>query len=490
MENNFEFDRKLDLKLILSIMSTALLALMGIIVETSMNVSFPTLMSEFDISTDIVQWCTTGYLLALAIMIPSSAFLRETVKMKTLFISANLLFISGTLLCMLAPAFVFLLIGRVIQAIGTGIALPLMYNIVLEQAPLEKMGFITGIASLIPGLGPAVGPFVGGLIMKYFGWRMVFAFLLPILVLSLFAGIYAIRQSSTLKVRACRANRMPEENVLAANIAKLDIPGYLFLGVFLVCLILGINNAGTLGFSSPVTILFIVGGVIFLILFIMHAKKCDAPIINLKIFKYKRFVLSLLSIMMFFMIALGIGLVLPSFGQISLGLDTLQAGVLLIFGCIVGAVFNPLSGRSYDKNGAVVIMHFSSICVLAALALYLLTLNNTSTLLMTVIYIPFGFAMGCTIGVMITNGLKALPEDLKPFGNATITTLQQIASAIGTVLASSIMAAEQAKLPDDPAAGTLNGARYVFILFLCMAAILFFDNHFAIKKEKESTRRG
>ena len=467
-----EFERKLDLKLILSIISTALLALMGIIVETSMNVSFPTLMSEFDISTDVVQWCTTGYLLALAIMIPSSAFLKETVRMKTLFITANLLFISGTLLCMLAPAFAFMLIGRVIQAVGTGIALPLMYNIVLEQAPLEKMGFITGIASLIPGLGPAVGPFVGGLIMKYFGWRMVFAFLLPVLIISLFLGIYAIRQSSVLKLR----------------IAKLDIPGYFFLAVFLVCLILGINNTGTLGFSSPVTILFIVGAVIFLILFIMHAKKCDAPLIDLKIFKYRRFVLSLLSIMMFFMIALGIGLVLPSFGQISLGLDTLQAGVLLIFGCIVGAVFNPMSGRAYDKNGAVVIMHISSICVTAALALYLITLNNTSTALMTVIYIPFGFAMGCTIGVMITNGLKALPENLKPFGNATITTLQQIASAIGTVLASSIMATEQAKLPDDLAAGTLTGARNVFIMFLCMSIILFIDNHFAIKKSKQQER--
>lgn len=137
-------DKKIDLKLILSIVATGIMSFSGVVVETAMNVTFPSLMEEFQIGTSSVQWITTGYLLVLAAV---------------------------------TPVFSLLLLGRLIQGVGTGIALPLMFNITMEQVPEEKLGVMMGTASLITAMAPAVGPSLGGFIVNHFGWRIVFILL-------------------------------------------------------------------------------------------------------------------------------------------------------------------------------------------------------------------------------------------------------------------------------------------------------------------------
>lgn len=137
-------DKKIDLKLILSIVATGIMSFSGVVVETAMNVTFPSLMEELQIGTSSVQWITTGYLLVLAAV---------------------------------TPVFSSLLLGRLIQGVGTGIALPLMFNITMEQVPEEKLGVMMGTASLITAMAPAVGPSLGGFIVNHFGWRIVFILL-------------------------------------------------------------------------------------------------------------------------------------------------------------------------------------------------------------------------------------------------------------------------------------------------------------------------
>ena len=137
-------DKKIDLKLILSIVATGIMSFSGVVVETAMNVTFPSLMEELQIGTSSVQWITTGYLLVLAAV---------------------------------TPVFSLLLLGRLIQGVGTGIALPLMFNITMEQVPEEKLGVMMGTASLITAMAPAVGPSLGGFIVNHFGWRIVFILL-------------------------------------------------------------------------------------------------------------------------------------------------------------------------------------------------------------------------------------------------------------------------------------------------------------------------
>lgn len=171
-------DKKIDLKLILSIVATGIMSFSGVVVETAMNVTFPSLMEEFQIGTSSVQWITTGYLLVLAVIIPTSSYLKKRFRMKSLFMTAIILFIIGTVLAAVTPVFSLLLLGRLIQGVGTGIALPLMFNITMEQVPEEKLGVMMGTASLITAMAPAVGPSLGGFIVNHFGWRMVFIALL------------------------------------------------------------------------------------------------------------------------------------------------------------------------------------------------------------------------------------------------------------------------------------------------------------------------
>lgn len=142
------------LRLVAAIVATGLMSLSGVVSETAMNVTFPSLMTAFGISTSTVQWLTTGYLLALALVVPLSSYLKQRFSLRGLFLTANLLFFAATVLCALAPHFAVLLVGRLMQGAEAGIALPLMFNIILTQSPKDKLGLLMGVGSMITAIAP------------------------------------------------------------------------------------------------------------------------------------------------------------------------------------------------------------------------------------------------------------------------------------------------------------------------------------------------
>ena len=160
-------------KAIGAVVATGIMSFCGVIVETAMNITFPALMSHFGIGTSSVQWMTTLYLLVVASITPLSAALKRRFRSRTLFLCANLLFLAGLVIDALAPVFPLLLLGRAIQGLGTSIALPLMFNIILQQVPTKRIGTMMGVGTLITAIGPAVGPTFGGLVATTIGWRLV-----------------------------------------------------------------------------------------------------------------------------------------------------------------------------------------------------------------------------------------------------------------------------------------------------------------------------
>jgi len=136
-------------KRLVAIAAVALMAFFGILVETSMNVTFPTLMTTMHVSLATVQWLTTGYLLTVALLMITSAFLKQRFTNRQLFVTAAGLFILGDLICALAPNFPILLVGRLIQSGCAGIAIPLMINVIVESVPRAKLGLYMGLSSLI-----------------------------------------------------------------------------------------------------------------------------------------------------------------------------------------------------------------------------------------------------------------------------------------------------------------------------------------------------
>ena len=165
-DNVSGFERRLDARLVVSIVAVGIMSFAGEAVETAMNVAFPALMGEFGVNTATVQWVTAGYLLVLSAIMPVSSFLNRRFRARTLFLAAMLTFLAGTIMSAAALHFALLIGGRILQGIGTGVALPLMFNIVLQQVPHERMGTMMGLATLITAIAPAVGPSLGGFLRR------------------------------------------------------------------------------------------------------------------------------------------------------------------------------------------------------------------------------------------------------------------------------------------------------------------------------------
>ena len=458
-----EFERKLDLKLMLSIIATGLLSFTGVVIETAMNVTFPTLMKEFGVSLATVQWITTGYLLILAIVIPTSAFLKKKFRSKNLFIAASTIFLTGTVLGSISPNFSILLFGRLLQGMGTGIALPLMFNIVMEQAPKEKIGMMMGAATLVVAMAPAVGPSVGGMIVNDFGWRMIFTFLLPILILSLIFGVTSIRQSSLL-----------EEHKFSWNL-------YFLLAASFTCFILASSFAGNLGWTDFLVIFLFAASAIFLFAFCKKSLQSSEPLIHLEVFKNFHFSLSVLGLLLLQFICLGIGFFIPNFAQIVLGENPFVAGCILLPGCFLGALLAPVSGKLLDKFGARKPILTGCFFIILSAFCFNNFLTTADVLHLAMIYVIFTLGQGFTSGNTMVSGLQRLANDFKADGNAIFNTLQQLAGAIGTAMVATVVSMPQSDFPNDLATATQIGSQNACLLLLALAIIQFICMFFATR---------
>ncbi len=445
-----KYERVYDKKLVMSIFATGLLTFTGIIVETAMNVTFPTLMEQFNISTSTVQWCTTGYLLALSIVITISAFLKKRFKTKQLFVTALLLFLAGTVLCALAPAFSLLLCGRMIQGIATGIALPLMMNIILEQATLEKTGMLMGVAMLITAVAPAIGPALGGVLVDTLGWRSIFWVLVPLLLISFVLGIISIRQGwKTEKI-------------------SLNFTEWIMLAISFICLILATSYIPELGIWSPIIWLLFLGCIVFLLLFVRHSKKCTTPLIDVEIFSSKIYIFTVIAIFTQQIVCLGIGYVVPNLPQLSWGVSSSVAGMIMVPGCLVAAIFSPVAGKWLDKVGPIKPITLGIISAVTGTFLIAFVAPRTGWVFSFMFfYIIFAIGLAFLTGNIITNGLRHVKDKYVADGNAINNTVQQLAGGVGTAIATTIVAIAQSDTTRSIATTTYTGAiRALMALFI------------------------
>lgn len=446
-----DFERKLDAKLILSVIATGIMSFAGVVVETAMNITFPTLMSEFNIGTGTVQWITTGYLLILSIIIPASSWLKRRFKTKTLFTAALTLFLLGTIIDAIAPTFAILLAGRLIQGIGTGIALPLMFNIVLEQAPYDKMGMMMGIGALITALAPAVGPSLGGMLVNAFGWRMIFIVLIPVLLIALLCGALSIQQAS------------PTEKI------PFQILDYILLAAGFICFIFATSVASSVGWFSIQVIGLFIASIILIALFCRRSLHSDSPLIRVQVFKHMPFTFSVCVILLFQFTCLGLSYLIPNYAQLVNNKNAFIAGCLLLPGCICGAIISPLSGKMLDKLGASKPILIGNVLIIIATIGFACFSGHLIIATSILFHAFFMSGQGFTVGNAMTNGLNQLPSELNTDGNAVINTLQQLAGATGTSVITTIVASSQSTYANDIVTGTLVGSQHAFYLLVVFA---------------------
>lgn len=307
-----------------AIVAAGIMCFSGVLIETSMNVTFPALMQEFNVNANGVQWVTTGYLLAIAVVVPLSAYFIRNYSAYRLFIVSNLLFFVGVLTDSFAPTLPILLLGRVLQGIGTGIALPLMFHIILTKSPLEKRGAMMGIGTMTTALAPAIGPTYGGVVMAALGWRAIFWFLLPLIIISFILGLHSI----------------PTEKVTRTE--QFNFMAFIMLSIGLASLLLAIEQL-----SAKWLLLSLITLGAF---YYFNGK---TTLLNLNVFKHHIFNRLLVGVLVYQAMFLALSFILPSFIQIGLHQSSTVAGLFMFPGALIGAVLGPISGRILDQIGPV-----------------------------------------------------------------------------------------------------------------------------------------
>jgi MFS transporter, DHA2 family, lincomycin resistance protein len=394
----------------------------GMFNETALNIALTNLMGVFQISAATAQWLTTGFMLTLGILMPMSGLLLQTFSTRKLFIGSVMSLIVGTLIAALAFNFEMLMLARVLQAVGMGLLLPLMFNITLVIYPLEKRGAAMGFVALVIMVAPASGPTIGGLLIEYLTWHYIFWFSLPLLVIGLLIGLKYL------------------ENVTDVTKPRIDLLSVLLSTIGFGGVVFGFSNAGegVEGWNSTVVVTSIVIGIVALVLFILRQNMSD-PMLNLSVFKYPMYVIGMLLIMSCMLISMSSTIILPMFLQTGSGLSVFITGLILLPGSALSGIIQPYVGRLFDKYGPKWLV-IPGLMILTVMLWLFTTISPTSSVALII-----ALHIGLTVGIAMiwtpaqTNGLNQLPPELYPHGTAVMNTLQQVGGAIGTAVAISIL---------------------------------------------------
>ncbi|MEK4023123.1 MDR family MFS transporter [Sporosarcina sp. FSL W7-1283] len=449
------------LPLMLSLIIGAFFAILN---ETLLNIALITLMDEFSIKLATVQWMATGFLLVMAIVIPISALLLQWFTTRQLFLGTMTVFTIGTIICASAPNFPVLLTGRLIQAVGTGLLMPIIFNVFLLIYPPERRGKIMGLIGLVIMFAPAIGPTLSGVIVEYLGWRYLFIIVIPFALFSIaFAYRYLINVSEVTK-------------------PKIDFTSLILSTIGFGSIVYGFSSVGESanGFQTPSVWLFIGIGVIGIFLFAWRQLKLKEPIMDLRVFRYPMFTHAVFMFLIIIMAMFASEIILPIYMQGPLALTAATAGLVLLPGSILNGIMSPFMGSLFDKFGPRVLMIPATLVLSGTMFMMSQLTVDTPVWIVVVGYILIMLSVSAIMMPAETNGLNQLPKRLYPHGTAVMSTLQPVAGAIGVSVFISIMNArqlhvlQQSKTPKDPATMNLAlvaGVELVYFIAFAMSIV-------------------
>lgn len=427
-----------------TIIVTLLVATFVVILnETIMNVALQRLMVDLGVNAPTVQWLSTGFMLTMAVVIPTTGFILQRLSTRAVFMLAMGLFSGGTLLAALAPGFEILLLARIVQAGGTAIMLPLLMTTILTLVPVSRRGFVMGNVSIAISVAPAMGPTVSGLILQNFSWRFMFVFVLPIAL-----AAFAIGARFLTNIGEKEKTRLDVLSVV------LTVPA--FGG-----LVFGLSQigGGQGGPGSPAVVALAVGAAAMLAFVLRQVKlqKSDAPLLDLRAFRFRMFTVSVLLLVVAMVALFGAVILLPLYLQEIRGLKSLETGLVLLPGGLAMGLLGPFIGRLFDRVGPLPLTVTGS--SLLVLALFQFSQLDAGTPVGWIIALHVGLSLGLALifTPAFTTGLNPLPPHLYSHGSAIMSTLQQVAGAAGTALLVSIYAVVSA------ASGMIAGMHAAFL---------------------------
>ncbi|HCV8359789.1 TPA: DHA2 family efflux MFS transporter permease subunit [Staphylococcus aureus] len=393
----------------------------AILNQTLLNVALPKINTEFNISASTGQWLMTGFMLVNGILIPITAYLFNKYSYRKLFLVALVLFTIGSLICAISMNFPIMMVGRVLQAIGAGVLMPLGSIVIITIYPPEKRGAAMGTMGIAMILAPAIGPTLSGYIVQNYHWNVMFYGMFIIGIIAILVGFvwFKLYQYTTNP--------------------KADIPGIIFSTIGFGALLYGFSEAGNKGWGSVEIETMFAIGIIFIILFVIRELRMKAPMLNLEVLKFPTFTLTTIINMVVMLSLYGGMILLPIYLQNLRGFSALDSGLLLLPGSLIMGLLGPFAGKLLDTIGLKPLAIFG--IAVMTYATWELTKLNMDTPYMTImgIYVLRSFGMAFIMMPMVTAAINALPGRLDSHGNAFLNTMRQLAGSIGTAILVTVM---------------------------------------------------
>lgn len=393
----------------------------AILNQTLLNVALPKINTEFNISASTGQWLMTGFMLVNGILIPITAYLFNKYSYRKLFLVALVLFTIGSLICAISMNFPIMMVGRVLQAIGAGVLMPLGSIVIITIYPPEKRGATMGTMGIAMILAPAIGPTLSGYIVQNYHWNVMFYGMFIIGIIAILVGFvwFKLYQYTTNP--------------------KADIPGIIFSTIGFGALLYGFSEAGNKGWGSVEIETMFAIGIIFIILFVIRELRMKSPMLNLEVLKFPTFTLTTIINMVVMLSLYGGMILLPIYLQNLRGFSALDSGLLLLPGSLIMGLLGPFAGKLLDTIGLKPLAIFG--IAVMTYATWELTKLNMDTPYMTImgIYVLRSFGMAFIMMPMVTAAINALPGRLASHGNAFLNTMRQLAGSIGTAILVTVM---------------------------------------------------
>ena len=425
--------------------------------QTVVSPALPSIMSEMSVDAATAQWLTTGFTLVNAIMVPITAFLTDRFTTRRLFLTSMILFTCGTALAAWGPSFPVLLGGRLVQAAGAGILMPLVMTVLMWTFPVDRRGTAMGVFGIVIAFAPAAGPTVAGIIIDQANWHVMFWIIAALcLVVIFFAGAVLERGGETNKD------------------VTLDVPSVILSTIGFGGLLYGLSAIGSYGVTADSAAGVVIGAVA-LVFFFRRQLRMEQPMLQVRVLANRKFLIATIIVMLVQGALLAGGILLPILLQSYMGFSATTSGLVLLPGAIIMGAMGPVAGRLFDKHGPRVLAVTGTGILALTTSAFVFMGPGTGLVTLTVIYTVRLFSLSLVNMPISTWGMNALPDKLVNHGTSVQNTFRQVAGSLGTAIIVSTSTAEQNAVAGSTDATTAGvfGIHMAFVVATALCVIGF-----------------
>lgn len=386
------------------------------LLSTALNTALPPLMADLGVSAGVGQWAVSGYACAMAVATPLTAFLSTRFPTRPLYLCALGLFLVGTFASALAPVFGVLMVGRVVQACANALIANVTQVSIMSMFPKSERGRVMGWFGLATSAAPIAAPALGGIVVDLAGWRWVFGCVGLICCVSFAAALVVMR------------------NVLQTAPKPFDPVSFVLSLMAFGGLTIGLGNVVALGLASPVVWGALAFGLVTAVFFVRRQLASSQPFLKVQIMAVRDFRVAVAASVLLYAVMMGAAAVLPLHIQGALGQSATLSGLVVLPGAACTAAVSPVAGRLFDRFGVRALLLVGGVLSAVSCALMCLPALAASLPALCVLNALRCTAVGMLTMPLMTWGNGAVPSVDMPHASALLTSLRNLAGALGVAI--------------------------------------------------------